>query len=129
MRPPMQIHLKPIAAQVVVITGASSGIGLATARLAAARGARLVLAARSASALGLVRDELRARGADVVTVVADVASEDQVRHISEVACSTFGGFDSWVNNAGVSVYGPCLVVRTPDLERVLATNLWGTIHG
>jgi short-subunit dehydrogenase len=125
----MQIHLKPLAEQVVVITGASSGIGLATARLAAARGARLVLAARSAAALGVIRDDLGARGADVVAVVADVAHEDQARHIAEVACTTFGGFDSWVNNAGVSVYGRCLDVDTPDLERVLATNLWGTVHG
>ena len=123
------MRLKPLNQQVIVIVGASSGIGLATARLAAARGARLVLAARSAHALGELVDELRARSCEAIAVVADVTSEADVRHIADEAVRAFGGFDTWVNDAAVSAYGYCLQLPLEDMHRIVTTNFWGTVHG
>jgi short-subunit dehydrogenase len=122
-------QLKEVEEQTVVITGASSGIGMATARLAAERGARVVLAGRSADGLWNVADRIRARGGEVACVAADVADERQVRGIAEVALGRFGGFDTWVNNAGVSVYGRIDEVPLEDQRRVFETNYWGTVHG
>jgi short-subunit dehydrogenase len=122
----MPARLKPISEQVIVITGASSGIGLATAREAAKRSARLVLAARNVESLGESADAL---GGEVVVVEADVGRQEDVRHIAEMALSRFGYFDTWVNNAGVSIFGE--LVRTPiaDQRQVFETNYWGVVHG
>ena len=123
------MRLKPLADQVIVITGASSGIGLATARTAAKRGARLVLAARSGEDLQQLVGELNTQGTQAVHVAADVASEQDIRRIAETAQREFGGFDTWVNNAGASVYGKALEVSVDDMRRVFETNLWGVVHG
>ena len=125
----MRLQLKPLAEQVIVITGASSGIGLTIARLAAARGARVVLAARDEASLTRITDRLQARGAEAAWVAADVADEADVARIAETAVQRFGGFDTWGNNAGVSVYGRLDVVPLADQRRVLETNYWGTVHG
>jgi NAD(P)-dependent dehydrogenase (short-subunit alcohol dehydrogenase family) len=125
----MRLQLKPLKQQVIVITGASSGIGLTTARLAAARGARVVLAARDEASLVRITDLLRAQGAEAVFAVADVADEAAVARIADTAVRAFGGFDSWVNNAGVSVYGRLDVVPIADQRRVFETNYWGVVHG
>src|SRR5881227_1411901 len=100
----MKFQLRKLEDQVIVITGASSGIGLVTARMAAGRGARLVLAARSAEELRQLADEIRASGGQAVAVPADVSREDDVRRLAQTARQQFGGFDTWVNNAGASVY-------------------------
>jgi short-subunit dehydrogenase len=125
----MRLELKNLEGQTVVITGASSGIGMATARLAAERGAQVVLAARSSDGLREVADAIRADGGEAACVVADVAEEREVRRIAEVARGRFGGFDTWVNNAGVSVYGRIDEVPLEDQRRVFETNYWGTVHG
>jgi short-subunit dehydrogenase len=125
----MKPKLKPLAEQVVVITGASSGIGHVTARLAAERGAKLVLAARSEEPLGALADELRSRGSEVVYVVADVANEEEVDGIAQAAIAQFGRIDAWVNNAGVSVYGRLDEVPIDDSRRLFETNFWGVVHG
>src|SRR5688500_15632848 len=101
----MPVRLKPISEQVVVITGASSGIGLATAREAARRGARLVLAARNIESLRESVEALHGESGQAVAVEADVGRQEDVRHIAEMALSRFGRFDAWVNNAGVSIFG------------------------
>lgn len=125
----MSVQLRKLADQVIVITGASSGIGLVTARMAARQGARLVLAARSEDALRQLSDEIKADGGEAIYVVADVGQEDDVRRIAYAAVRYFGGFDTWVNNAGVSIYGRVLDVSMEDHRQLFETNYWGLVHG
>src|SRR5947209_2812243 len=99
----MKIPLKNLSDQVIVLTGASSGIGLVTARMAARRGARLVLAARSAEELHRLVEQIHSQGGQAVDVPADVGHEDEVRHIADVAIERFGRIDTWINDAGVSI--------------------------
>jgi short-subunit dehydrogenase len=125
----MTFKLKKLAEQVVVITGASSGIGLVTARLAAKRGARVVLNARNAEALREVTDEINAQGRKAIYVAGDVGKFEDVQKIAESAIQHFGGFDTWVNNAGVSIYGPILDQSLADHRQLFETNYWGVVHG
>jgi short-subunit dehydrogenase len=125
----MAIKLKPLNEQVMVITGASSGIGLATAEAAAEAGAKLVLAARSGETLADIVDRLAAAGADVVHVTADVADVDAVQQIAQAAVARFGGIDTWVNNAGVSIYGRLDEVSEEDARRLFDVDFWGVVHG
>src|SRR4051812_35843076 len=125
----MGVRLKGVGDQVMVITGASSGIGLATARMAARCGARLVLAARNEEALRQLADEINGSGGQAAYVVADVGSEEDVRRIAHTALERFGAFDTWVNNAGVGIYGRLLDVTTQDSRRLFDTNFWGVVYG
>lgn len=86
----MRIELKPLREQVMVITGASSGIGLATARLAASQGCRVVLAARSVHVLKAIQNQIRAAGSEAVAVEADVSRPADVQRIAQVAEEKFG---------------------------------------
>ena len=125
----MAVKLKNLNEQVIVITGASSGIGLTTARMAADRGARLVLASRNQEALEKLTHEINSAGGQAVYVTADVGNEGDVKKIAAEALNTFGGFDTWVNNAGVSVYGKFEDVPIEDMRQVFETNVWGVIYG
>ncbi len=125
----MKIRLKKLADQVIVITGASSGIGLTTARLAAQRGARLVLVARNEDALRQLTFELSKKGCETIYVVADVGIEEDVRRVAQAAIQRFGGFDTWVNNAGVSIFGRNEEVSLDDQRRLFQTNFWGVVYG
>ncbi|ELY68175.1 SDR family oxidoreductase [Natrinema versiforme] len=122
-------ELNPLEEQTIVITGASSGIGLTTARLAADRGARVILAARSEDALREAVEEIRADGGDAEYVVADVSDRDDVREIADTATETDGGFDTWVNGAGVSIYGKLTEVPVEDMREQFETNVWGVVYG
>src|SRR5687767_13985961 len=125
----MGLKLKKLDEQVVVITGASSGIGLVTAREAARRGAKLVLAARAEDALRLLAEEINAQGGEAIYVAADVGRESDVRRIAEAALARFGRVDTWVNNAGVSIYGKILDTPVEDMRRLYETNFWGVVYG
>lgn len=121
--------LKPLAEQTIVITGGSSGNGLATARAAVKRGAAVVLAARNGEALERIRAELSAAGGRVAIQVADVAVEAEVEAIAATARKKFGGFDSWVNNAASATYGTLEQVPIADHRRVFDVNYFGMLHG
>lgn len=121
--------LKKLEDQRLVLTGASSGIGLVTARKAAERGARLVLAARSEDALRRLTDEITRGGGQAVYVAADVADRDDVRAIAQKAQDAFGGFDTWVNNAGAFLYGKLEETPVEDMRRLFEVNLWGLVYG
>jgi short-subunit dehydrogenase len=125
----MAVKLKRLEEQVIVLTGASSGIGLATARMAAKRGARLVLAARNEEALNALTEEIREQGGQAVYVVADVGSEDDVQRIARIAEDRFGGFDTWINNAGGGIFGRIMEISTEDHRRLFETNFWGVVYG
>lgn len=125
----MTLARKPLADQVLVITGATSGLGLALSRAAAKAGARLVLNARNLEALTTLAAELTAEGARVVAVAGDVADTAAVKALADEADQSFGGFDTWINNAGVSVYGRSWDVPLADQKRVFETNYWGAVHG
>ena len=122
----MSIKLKPLRDQVIVITGATSGIGLATARAAHRAGARLVLAARSETNLHTVAQQL---GRRVAVVVADTANPADIKRIADTARSHFGGFDTWVNNAGVGMWGKIEQGNRADFQRLFDTNFWGYVNG
>jgi short-subunit dehydrogenase len=125
----MAVTLKKLEEQVIVLTGASSGIGLVTARMAAKRGARLVLAARGEDALRRLTEEIEENGGQAAYVVADVGTEKDVHQIARVATERFGGFDTWINDAGVGIFGRVLDVTTKDHRRLFQTNYWGVVYG
>jgi len=121
--------LKPIGEQVIVITGASSGIGLVTARMAAARGAQVVLAARNERDLARAVDHIIADGGRATYHGADVSEPEQVQGIADCAERHFGRIDTWVNNAAVAVYGRLTQVPLRDMRRQFDVNYWGQVHG
>ncbi len=120
---------KPLKEQIIVITGATSGIGLATAREAAKRGAKLVLSARNEEDLARIAADIVAEGGYAVYVGADVADPRAVDHIKDVAIAKFGGFDTWINNAGTSIYGKLHDVDLVEARRLFDVNFWGVVHG
>ena len=124
-----RIKLKPLKEQVIVITGASSGIGLVTARMATKQGARLVVAARSEESLKRLVEEMSASGREAIYVTADVSRSEDVERIAQAAIERFGGFDTWVNNAAVSIYGKLVDVALEDMRRLFETNFWGLVYG
>lgn len=119
----------PIAGSVVVITGASSGIGRAAARLFADGGARVVLAARGEEDLRAAAAECEAAGAEAEAVPTDVTDEAAVERLAARAVERFGRIDTWVNNAGVIMYGRFEDVTAQDFRRVIEVNLFGQVHG
>src|SRR3712207_237378 len=123
------VRLKPLDQQVIVITGATSGNGLATAEAAIRRGAAVVLAARNAEALASIREDLSARGGRVAICPADVAKDEDVERIASVAVEAFGGFDSWVNDAAAATYGRMDEVPMEDHRRIFEVNYFGVLKG
>ncbi|QIX59948.1 SDR family oxidoreductase [Hymenobacter lutimineralis] len=125
----MTPKLKKLRDQVIVITGASSGIGLVTARMAAQKGARLVLAARSENALRELVEEIEDHGGEAAYVVADVSRREDILAIVQEAEQRFGGFDTWINNAGVSIYGRLDQIPEEDMRQLFDVNFWGLVNG
>jgi short-subunit dehydrogenase len=125
----MNLRLKPLRDQVIVITGASSGIGLTTAEMAAAAGARVVLSSRNEQDLLDAVNRIRSKGGQALHIVADVAKPDAVDAIGDFAIEQFGRIDTWVNNAGVGVYGKLTETPLADKRRLFDVDFWGVVHG
>jgi short-subunit dehydrogenase len=125
----MNVTLKPLEQQVIVITGASSGIGLATALAAADAGAKVILAARSEQTLQEIAASIAERGGQATAVCADVAVRADVENVARTAIETYGAIHTWVNDAGVSIYGRLDEVDDEASRQLFETNFWGTVHG
>ena len=113
----------------VVIAGASSGIGRAAATAFAARGARVVVAARRADLLDEVAAECRRRGGDALAVPTDVTDPDAVRQLAEEALAEFGRVDVWINNAAAGVFGRFDEADLALHRQVIEVGLLGAMHG
>ena len=114
---------------VVVITGASSGIGKTTAHALAEHGASVVLAARSEQSLRETADECKAAGGRALVVPTDVTDKEAVQDLARQAADHFGQIDVWVNNAGVMAYGYFEQIPDETYRQVIETNLFGAING
>lgn len=118
-----------LSEQVVVITGASSGIGRATAIALGSHGATVVLAARNASALRAAAGDVERAGGHAHVVETDVADWRQVEHLASEAVERFGRIDTWVNNAAVVAYATVEETSVEEIEQILRVDLMGQIHG
>jgi NAD(P)-dependent dehydrogenase (short-subunit alcohol dehydrogenase family) len=125
----MPANLKPLSQQTIVITGASSGIGLATAHRAAREGAAVVLVARNADALRQAVEDIRSSGGRAAFCAADVADSSYPQRAGEVAEAEFGGFDSWVNDAAAASYGTLEEFSEEEHRRVFDVGYFGTVSG
>jgi short-subunit dehydrogenase len=125
----MRIKLKKLRDQVIVITGASSGIGLTTAEMAAEAGARVVLSSRNEADLRKAVDRIRAAHGRATYFVADVSDAEAMEDLANHAINEFGGFDTWVNNAGLGLYGRTTDVPLADKRRLFEVNFWGVVYG
>jgi NAD(P)-dependent dehydrogenase (short-subunit alcohol dehydrogenase family) len=123
-----KVRLKPLNEQVMVITGATSGIGLTAARDAVKAGASVVFCARDAGAVEQLERDLTAHG-EALGVVCDVTNERDVRALAQAAIDRYGRIDTWVNNAGVSIYGRLEDIEIADMRQLFEINFWGVVHG
>jgi NAD(P)-dependent dehydrogenase (short-subunit alcohol dehydrogenase family) len=120
---------KPVSEQTVVVVGASSGIGRATALAFGREGARVVVAARSTEDLDSLVTEITAAGGDALAVPTDVSRPEQLGLLATAAVGRYGGIDTWVNCAAVTVYGRVEELSAEEYERVLQVNVMGQVHG
>lgn len=114
--------------KVVIVTGASSGIGKALVYGFAARGCKIVMGARNIEKLLLIEQELRAQGTEVVSVKTDVSQEADCKHLIDQAYNQFGRIDILVNNAGISMRAVFEELDTKVLHRLMDVNFWGTVY-
>jgi NAD(P)-dependent dehydrogenase (short-subunit alcohol dehydrogenase family) len=123
------IRLRPLDQQVMVVMGASSGIGRETALRAAAKGARLIVSARDADGLESLVSEIRGGGGEAEAMVADVVDPEQMRAVAARAVDSFGGLDTWVHAAAVALYARFEQTSPEEFRRVVEVNLLGQVHG
>src|SRR5215207_1849853 len=124
-----RLTLESLRDATVVITGAYSGIGLATARAFARRRANVVLGARRHALLQQAARDCEALGGRSLAVTTDVTDPAQVRELARAAASAFGGIDVWINNAGTSMWGPFEAIPLESQARLIEINLLGAING
>ena len=120
---------KPLAQQVIVVTGASSGLGRAIARLAGERGAKVVVTARNEEALANCAGEIERAGSEALVVPADCTEQDQVERVVAQAVERFGRIDTYVANAIVTVYAEAERLLPEELRRVIDVNFFGVVYG
>ena len=120
--------MKTLANKVIVITGASSGIGEAMAKVYAAQGAKVVLGARNVQKLQLLAGDIRARGGQVAYCGVDVTKPEECRELIETAVREFGGIDVLICNAGISMRAIFDDVDLGVLHRLMDVNFWGTVN-
>jgi NADP-dependent 3-hydroxy acid dehydrogenase YdfG len=118
-----------IEGKVVVITGASSGLGEATARLLSAEGAHVVLGARRADRLKSLMDELTGRGGKAIAVSTDVTQRDQVKKLVDAAVQAYGRIDVMINNAGLMPQAPLERLKIDEWDRMIDVNIKGVLYG
>jgi NAD(P)-dependent dehydrogenase (short-subunit alcohol dehydrogenase family) len=120
---------KPLREQVLVVTGASSGLGRAIARLAGERGAKIVVTARNEKALANCVGEVESAGSEALAVPGDVSDQQQVERVVAEAIERFGRVDTYVANAIVTVYSEAERLEPEELRRVWEVNFFGTVYG
>jgi len=120
---------KSLADQVIIVTGASSGLGRAVARLAGRRGAKVVVTARTAEALDACVREIEAFGSEAIAVPADCTVQDEVAQVVEQAVDRFGRIDTYVANAIVTVYAETYRYDAEELRRIMDVNFFGQVYG
>ena len=120
---------KPLSEQVVVVTGASSGLGRAIARGAGEAGAKVVVTARNGEALDDAVREIEAFGSEAIAVPADHAVQDEVGQVVEQALDRFGRIDTYVANAMVTVMSEVVDLQPDELRRVFDVNFFGMVYG
>lgn len=123
------MKLKPTEEQTIVITGGSSGIGLATAKMAAERGADVVIISRDEHGMRKICDEISAEGGRADFVTADVSVRAEMKKAVDTIIERHGGFDTWYNCAGVGVYARLEEISEEDHRRLFDTNYWGVVYG
>lgn len=123
------MQLTPIGSQIVVIVGASSGIGRETALRFAKQGAKVVISARSESGLMSLAEEIRQFGGDATVVVADVSVFEQVQAIAQHAIAVYGRIDTWVHAAATAVFSTFDRPTPEEFKRVIDVNLMGQVYG
>jgi short-subunit dehydrogenase len=120
---------RPLAEQVIVITGASSGIGRETAHQLARHGASLVLVARNEAALRETATEVEALGGRALVAPADVSDAEQLQRVADQAAGHFGRIDTWINGAAVATYGTVEQTTIDEIRRIIEVDLLGTLYG
>lgn len=123
------MQLKPINQQVVVLFGASSGIGRETALRFAQRGARVVVAARNEQGLQSLVEEIHQRGGEASAIPADTTDFEQVKAVADLAVEQYGHLDTWVHLAGVSLYASFEQTAPEEFRRVIDVTLMGQVYG
>lgn len=123
------IHMSNIKNKVVIITGASSGIGEATAKELAAKGAKLVLAARREDRLQKLQQEIESEGGQAFYKVTDVTSHVQMKDLAKKALQVFGQIDVIVNNAGVMPLSPISELKVNEWDQMVDVNIKGVLYG
>jgi len=118
-----------IEGKVVVITGASSGLGEATARLLAAQGATVMLGARRVARLEALANELTAGGGQALALETDVTRREQVKRLVDTAVQSYGRIDVMINNAGLMARSPLERLKIEDWDRMIDVNLKGVLYG
>jgi len=123
------MQLKPISQQIVAVVGASSGIGRLTALEFAAKGAKVVVSARSQEGLETLVKEIQSQGGEAVAVVADVKNFEQVKAIADKAIEQYGRLDTWVHAAATGILAPFEKITPEEFQQVIDVNLMGQVHG